>query len=176
MSQARSHFGKLSKYSPKTDCQSFVAATPSDITVPLTFRLIDLHDLLKQVISSNSTTLVVTSSTSGLLDSACCNHMISNISLLASSIHVQSLPPIHSADGNHMSIYHIGTVTTPTINLSNTYHVLKLTFNLAFVGQLCDLELTIVFSSHGYQVQDPYMGQVIGTGWKVGRLFELTSL
>ncbi|TYJ95616.1 uncharacterized protein E5676_scaffold104G00330 [Cucumis melo var. makuwa] len=53
-----------------------------------------------KVISSNSTTLVVTSSTSWLLDSACCNHMISNISLLASSIHVQSLPPIHSAYGS----------------------------------------------------------------------------
>ncbi|KAL4019197.1 hypothetical protein IC575_022842 [Cucumis melo] len=102
--------------------------------------------------------------------------MTSDISLLSSHIPVQSLPPIHSADGNSMSISHIGTVNTPTIKLSNTYHVPNLTFNLASVGQLCDLGLTIIFSSHGCQVQDSQTGQVIGTGRKVGRLFELTSL
>ncbi|XP_031739694.1 uncharacterized protein LOC105434738 [Cucumis sativus] len=36
------------------------AATPSDITTPQNFQLNDLHDLLKQVISSNSTALAVT--------------------------------------------------------------------------------------------------------------------
>ncbi|KAL4035953.1 hypothetical protein IC575_004667 [Cucumis melo] len=102
--------------------------------------------------------------------------MTSDISLLSSHISVQSLPPIHSADGNPMSISHIGTVNTPTIKLSNTYHVPNLTFNLASVGQLCDLGLTIIFSSHGCQVQDSQTGQMIGTGRKVGRLFELTSL
>ena len=98
------------------------------------------------MISSNSTALAVTPGTSWLLDSACCNHMTSGISLLSSHISVQSLPPVHFADGNHMSISHIDTVNTPTIKLSNTYHVPNLTFNLAFVGQLCGLGLTIVFS------------------------------
>ncbi|KAA0062655.1 Retrovirus-related Pol polyprotein from transposon TNT 1-94 [Cucumis melo var. makuwa] len=65
-----------------------------------------------------------------------------------------------------MSTSHIGTVNTSTINLSNTYHVPNLTFNLVSVGQLCNLGLTIVFSSHGYQVQNPQTGQVIGTGRK----------
>ena len=73
--------------------------------------------------------------------------MTSDISLLTSPIHVQSLPLIHSTDGNHMCISHIGSVNTTTINLSNTYHVPNLTFNLAFVGQLCDLRLTVIFSS-----------------------------
>ena len=152
------------------------AATSSDITTPQNFQLNDLHDLLKQVISSNSTALAVTPGTSWLLDSACCNHMTADISLLSSPTHVQSLPSIHSADGNHMPISHVGTVNTPTIKLSNTYHVPKLTFNLASVGQLCDLGLTVIFSSHGCQVQDSQTGQVIGTGRKVGRLFELTYL
>lgn len=49
--------------------------------------------------------------------------MTSNIALLSSYTPVNSLSPIHSADGNHMCISHIGTVDTPTINLSNTYHV-----------------------------------------------------
>ncbi|KAL0545170.1 hypothetical protein IC582_020316 [Cucumis melo] len=165
------------KFSPKVGSSSVVAAaTSSDITAPLSLQLTDLHDLLKQVISSQSTALAVTPGTSWLLDSACCNHMTSNISLLSSHIPVHSLPPIHSADGNHMSISHIGTVNTPTIKPPNTYHVPNLTFNLASVGQLCEFGLTIVFSSHGCQVQDSQTGQVIGTGRKVGRLFELTSL
>ena len=84
--------------------------------------------------------------------------MMSNISLLSSPIPVHSLPPIYSTDGNHIFISHIGTVTTPTIKLSNTYHVPNLTFNLAYVGQLCDLGLTIIFSSHDFQVQDPQTG------------------
>ncbi|KAL0539908.1 hypothetical protein IC582_024129 [Cucumis melo] len=164
------------KFSHKAGSSSVVAAATSDITEPSSLQLTDLHDLLKQVISSQSTALAVTPGTSWLLDSACCNHMTSDISLLSSHIPVQSLPPIHSADGNSMSISHIGTVNTPTIKLSNTYHVPNLTFNLASVGQLCDLGLTIIFSSHGCQVQDSQTGQVIGTGRKVGRLFELTSL
>ncbi|KAL4028792.1 hypothetical protein IC575_012003 [Cucumis melo] len=165
------------KFSHKAGSSSVVvAATSSDITEPSSLQLTDLHDLLKQVISSQSTALAVTPGTFWLLDSACCNHMTSDISLLSSHIPVQSLPPIHSADGNSMSISHIGTVNTPTIKLSNTYHVPNLTFNLASVGQLCDLGLTIIFSSHGCQVQDSQTGQVIGTGRKVGRLFELTSL
>ncbi|XP_008453699.1 uncharacterized protein LOC103494348 [Cucumis melo] len=84
------------------------------------------------VISSKSTALAVTPDTSWLLDSACCNHMTSGISLLSSHISVQSLPPVHFADGNHMSISHIDT--------------------------------------------DSQIGQVIGTGRKMGRSFELTSL
>ncbi|KAL0536937.1 hypothetical protein IC582_025900 [Cucumis melo] len=146
------------KFSHKVGSSSVVAAaTSSDITEPSSLQLTDLHDLLKQVLSSQSTALAVTPGTSWLLDSACCNHMTSDLSLLSSHSPVQSLPPIHSADGNPMSISHIGTVNTPTIKLSNTYHVPNLTFNLA-------------------SVQDSQTGQVIGTGRKVGRLFELTSL
>ena len=124
-----------SKSSPKTGSQPIVAvATPSDIMTPHNFQLNDLHDLLKQVLSSNSTALVVTLGSSWLLDPTCCNHMTSYISLLSSPIPIHSLPSIHSADDNHMSISHIGIVKTPTINLSNTYHVPNPTFNLASVG------------------------------------------
>ncbi|KAA0038937.1 Retrovirus-related Pol polyprotein from transposon TNT 1-94 [Cucumis melo var. makuwa] len=144
------------KFSPKVGSSSVVAAaTPSDITAPSTFQLTDLHDLLKQMISSNCTALAITLGTSWLFDSACCNHMTSDISLLSSHIPVQSLPSIHSADGKQMSISHIGIVNTPTIQLFNTYHVPNLTSNLASIDQLCDLGLTIIFSSHGCQVQDP---------------------
>ncbi|XP_050941505.1 uncharacterized protein LOC127149687 [Cucumis melo] len=73
--------------------QSVVAtATPSDIIIPSNFQLNDLHDFLKQVISSNSTALPVTSCTYWLLDSACCNYLTFDILLLSSLIPIQSLP------------------------------------------------------------------------------------
>ena len=99
------------------------------------------------MISSNSIALVVIPGTSWLLDSACCNHMTSDISFLSSPIPIQSLSQIHYVDGNHMSISHLSCS--------------KLTFNLASIDQLCDLGLTIVFSSNGCQVQDSQTEQVI---------------
>ncbi|KAL0540368.1 hypothetical protein IC582_024605 [Cucumis melo] len=102
--------------------------------------------------------------------------MTSNYSLMNTPSPAKSLPPIYAADGNCMNITHIGTVNTPSMNLPHTYCVPNLTFNLVSVGQLCDLGLTVSFSSNGCQVQDPQTGQTIGTGRKVGRLFELLSL
>ncbi|KAA0036904.1 Retrovirus-related Pol polyprotein from transposon TNT 1-94 [Cucumis melo var. makuwa] len=102
--------------------------------------------------------------------------MTSNYSLMTTPSSVKSLPPIYAADGNCMNITHIGTINTPNLNLSHTYCVPNLTFNLVSVGQLCDLGLTVSFSPNGCQVQDPQTGQTIGTSRKVGRLFELLSL
>ncbi|KAA0052263.1 Retrovirus-related Pol polyprotein from transposon TNT 1-94 [Cucumis melo var. makuwa] len=111
-----------------------------------------------------------------LLNSTCCNHMTSNYSLMNTPSLAKSLPPIYAADDNCMNITHIGIVNTPSMNLPHTYCVPNLTFNLVSVGQLCDLGLTVSFSPNGCQVQDPQTGQTIGTGRKVGRLFELLSL
>ncbi|KAA0043166.1 Retrovirus-related Pol polyprotein from transposon TNT 1-94 [Cucumis melo var. makuwa] len=102
--------------------------------------------------------------------------MTSNYSLMNTPSPAKSLPPIYVADDNCMNITHIGTINTPSLNLPHTYYVPNLTFNLVSVGQLCDLRLTVSFSPNGCQVQDPQMGQTIGTGRKVGRLFELLSL
>ena len=74
-----------------------------------------------------------------------------------------------------MPITHIGTVNTANLSLSNTYFIPSLALNLVSVGQLCDLGLNVLFSPHGCQVQDLQTGQILGTGRKVGRLFELTS-
>ncbi|KAL0545801.1 hypothetical protein IC582_015694 [Cucumis melo] len=102
--------------------------------------------------------------------------MTSNYSLMNTSSHAKSLPPIYAADGNCMNVPHIGTINTPSLNLPHTYRVPNLTFNLVSIGQLCDLGLTVSFSPNGCQVQDPQTGQPIGTGRKVRRLFELLSL
>lgn len=63
------------------------------------FLLTTFQELLKQVIPSNFPNLAVTLGNSWLLDSASCNHMIFDNSLLSSSTHVSSLPPIHATNG-----------------------------------------------------------------------------
>ncbi|KAA0047306.1 Retrovirus-related Pol polyprotein from transposon TNT 1-94 [Cucumis melo var. makuwa] len=147
----------------------------SDVVLASTYSPPDAH-FVRILISSSSSALAVSSGNRWLLDSACCNHMTSNYSLMNTPSPAKSLPPIYAADGNCMNITHIGTVNTPSMNLPHTYCVPNLTFNLVSVGQLCDLGLTVSFSPNGCQVQDPQTGQTIGTGRKVGRLFELLSL
>ena len=43
------------------------------------------------------------------------------------------------------------------------------------VGQLCELGIDLLFINHGVDVQD-LRGQVLGTGHKVGRMFEVHEL
>ncbi|TYK17109.1 retrotransposon protein [Cucumis melo var. makuwa] len=77
-----------------------------------------------EVISSQSTALVVTPGTSWLLDSTCCNHLTFDMSLLSSHIPIQSLPPIHYADGlgfsNGINDCHHSFFTDPSTNLFPT--------------------------------------------------------
>ena len=87
-----------------------------------------------------------------------------------------SLPSIHTTNGSRLQITHTGHATSSSLSLPDTYLVPHLSFNLISIGQLCDIGLTVLFSSSGCQVQDPQTGQILGTGRKVGRLFELTSL
>ena len=75
-----------------------------------------------------------------------------------------------------MHATHIGPVSTSNLSITSTFHIPKLVINLISVGQLCDLGLTVIFSSSGCHVQDPRTRQVIGIGRKVGRMFELVHL
>lgn len=62
------------------------------------------------------------------------------------------------------------------LRLPNTYLVPKLNFNLISIGQLCDLGYEITFSSSGCRVHDPQTRKLMGSGRKIGRLYELTEL
>ncbi|KAG6495810.1 hypothetical protein ZIOFF_043638 [Zingiber officinale] len=156
-----------------------VAAAPSNKSSSPFVTVSDLEAILKQVMPSyspSSAALSVTPGNSWLIDSACCNHMTSQFSLLSKPTPTSSLPSIQSTNGSCMSIAHTGTANTSTLSLLDTYFVPDLALNLVSVGQLCDRGLTILFSPLGCQVQDHEIGQILGTGHKVGRLFELTSL
>jgi hypothetical protein len=141
----------------------------------------DVEAIIQQVLAksgtSHSTALSVTPGTSSwFFDSACCNHMTSDPTIFSSISSTSHTPTIHTADGSQMPVTHIGHVSTSHISLPETYLIPALTLNLISVGQLCELGLTITFSSSGCQVQDPQTGQILGIGRKNGRLFELINL
>ena len=83
---------------------------------------------------------------------------------------------IYTADGTPMPASDKGTISTPSLSFSDTFHIPKLSFNLLSVGQLCELGVDILFTNHGVDVQDPRTSQVLGTGRKVGRMFEVHDL
>uniref|UniRef100_A0A2N9HQG6 Integrase catalytic domain-containing protein n=1 Tax=Fagus sylvatica TaxID=28930 RepID=A0A2N9HQG6_FAGSY len=98
------------------------------------------------------------------------------LSYFPSVIPTTHAPLIQTANGSYISANHTGSVSTPTLSLSDTYLIPNLTLNLISVGQLCELGYDLWFGSSGCRVQDPRTNQVLGTGRRVGRMFELTSL
>ena len=83
---------------------------------------------------------------------------------------------IYTADGTLMSVSHKGRISSPSLSLSGTFHISKLSLNLLSVGQFCELGVDILFTNHGVDVQDPWTGQVLGTSRKIGRMFEVHDL
>jgi hypothetical protein len=83
---------------------------------------------------------------------------------------------IRTADGSTMNVKNIGIISTPSLSLSEVFHVPELSFNLISVGQLCELGYRLVFDFSGVHVQDPRTNQTLGTGRRIGRMFELSFL
>ena len=103
--------------------------------------------------------------------------MTSESAMLTSNIRpVTIAPSIHTADNSKLHISHIGDISTTSLSISDAYLVPQLTLNLISVGRLCDLGYGVYFSNRGCIVQEPRTGHIIGTGCRVGRLFELVSL
>jgi hypothetical protein len=59
-------------------------------------------------------------------------------SLFFTSMTYSSSIPVMIVDDTLMPLTSIGYVVTPHLSLLNVYFILKLTLNLAYVGQLCD--------------------------------------
>ena len=62
---------------------------------------------------------------------------------------------IYTADETPMPVSHKGTISSHCLSLSDTFHIPKLFLNLLFVGQLCELDVDLLFTNHGVDVQDP---------------------
>jgi hypothetical protein len=131
--------------------------------------------MVKQFLSSSDKVSSAVSGNTWYFDSACCNHMSPDSQLFSSVIPTTHAHFIQTANGSHIAASNTGSVSNPTLSLSDTYLISNLTLNLISVGQLCELSFDLWFGSSGCRVQDTRTNQVLGTGRRVGRMFELTS-
>ena len=88
-----------------------------------------------------------------ILDSSASHHISPDSSCCTSMSHSSSVL-VMTADGTHMPLAGVGSIVTPNLFLSNVYHILNLTLNLASIGQLCDSGNLVTFSSYCCFVQD----------------------
>jgi hypothetical protein len=133
----------------------------STVPQPSTLSPSDIKAIVHQVLSkSNLHTAMSTTSgnSSWFLDSACYNHMTPDSSIFSSKSVLADPPSIYTANGSHLNVSHIGSISTKQLSVSNTYLVPHLSLNLLSVGQLCELDLELHFSKRGCDVQDSQMG------------------
>ena len=104
----------------------------------------------------------------------------SSLLTLSGMSHSSSLSPhllnIRTANGSTMSGHNIGFVLTSNLSVPRVFNVPDLSYNLFSVGQLAELGYRIIFDYSGCIVQDPRMGQELGTGPRVGRMFPVDNL
>ncbi|XP_022866389.1 uncharacterized protein LOC111386167 [Olea europaea var. sylvestris] len=144
----------------------------SSTTTSEKFSTSDIEEIVKQVLAHSgnlpSTAMSVTSGNSSwFFDSACCNHMTPDSTIFATKRLANHTPTIQTADGSSMTMSHIGKISTLNTLLLDTYCIPQLTLNLISVGQLCDFDLTVIFSASGCCMQDPKTGQTLGIGRKI---------
>ena len=125
----------------KTSLPRAAVVCPSDPSVPtgpsLASSLItaDIEAVVQQVLSRTSTAFSVTSSKqSWLFDTACCNHMTLDESQFTDKAPLEHPITIYTADGTPMPASHNGTISSPCLFLSDTFHIPKLSLNLRSVG------------------------------------------
>ena len=166
-----------------TRLQSTTVTIGVSSTTSASPTLIDVSDLLtfvQQIMSAFGNPFIALSASSGIspwyFDSGYSNHMTFDLSIFSSKSYESSFPVIYTTNGSSITVDHVGHVSTSTLSLPHTYCVHKLTLNFVFVGQLCDLGLTVLFSSIGCVVQDPRTGQTLGIGRRHGQLFQLVHL
>ena len=111
-----------------------------------------------------------------LFDFACCNHMTPHSSLFSKLDPVPHPLNIHIADGFTMHGNSLGFVSTSNLSVPGVFHVPELSYNLCYVGQLAKLGYRLIFYYSSCIVQDPRMGQELGTGPRVGCMFLMDNL
>ena len=129
------------RYRSSTYSSSTTATTvnsPSTAKPSISFSQQDLETIVKHVLPTSGIPFIALSVTLGTpswyFDSAYCNHMTSDSSLFSSTTSASDIFVIHTVDGSHMHVSHIGHVSTPNISLPNTYFIPQLTLNLISIG------------------------------------------
>ena len=116
------------------------------------------------------------SPSSWLKDSACYNHMTPHSSLFSELKPAPHPLNIRIANGSTISGHNIGFVSTSNLSVHGVFNIPDLSYNLFSVGQLAKLGYHIIFDYFGCIMQDPRMGQELGTGPRVGRMFPVNNL
>ena len=149
----------------------------------INLSLTELQEIIVQAVcmasnASLSTALSVLpgKSQTWLFDSAYCNHMTPHSSLFSKLDPTPHPLNIHIVDGSTMHGNSLGFVSTSNLSIPGVFHVPDLSYNLCSVGQLAELDYRLIFYYSGCIVQDLRMGQELGTGPRVGRIFPLDNL
>ena len=159
------------------------AMCPSNLLVPTgpflasSLATANIEAVVQQVLSQTSTSFSVTSSKhSWFFYTTCCNHMTLDESQFSDKAPLAHPIFVDTTNGTPMPVNHKGTISSPSLSLSDTFYIPKFSLNLLSVGQLCELGVDILFINHGVDVQDPQTGQMLRTSHKVGHMFEIHDL
>ena len=109
--------------------------------------------MVKQFLSTSNKVSSAVLGKTWYFDFACCNHLSPNSQLFYSVIPTTYTPLIQTANSSHISASHTGSISTPTLSLSDTYLIPNLTLNLISIGQLCELGFDLWFGSSGCCMQ-----------------------
>ena len=106
--------------------------TGSSLTSSLTTA--DIEAIVQQVLSRTSTAFSVTlGKQPWFFYTTCCNHMTPNESQFFDKAPLEHPITIYTADGTPMPVSHKGTISSPCLSLSDTFHIPKLSLNLLSV-------------------------------------------
>lgn len=94
-----------------------------------------------------------------ILDSGASHHMSYDAKPFVSLNTTPSMS-VMTADGTHMSLAYIGSVSTLNLSFFDVYYIHNLTLSLASFSQLCDSGYSVVFSSISCYVHDPHSGRL----------------
>ena len=116
----------------------------------------DIEAVIQQVLSRTSTALSITSGKQPwFFYISCRNHMTPDESQFSDKAPLEHPITIYTANGTPIPVSHKGTISSPCLSLSDTFHIPKLSINLLSVDQLCELGIDLLFTNHGVDVQDP---------------------
>ena len=143
----------------KASLPQAAAVCPSDPSVLIgpslasSLTTVDIEVVIQQVLSRTSITLSITSGKQPwFFYIACCKHMTPDEYQFSDKAPLEHSITIYTIDGTPMPVSHKGTISSPCLSLSDTFHIPKLSLNLLFVGQLCELGIDLLFTNHAVDV------------------------
>ena len=110
-------------------------SVPTGPSLASSLTTTDIEAVVQQILSRTSTALFVTSGKQPwFFDTACCSHMTPNESQFSNKAPLEHPITIYTTDGTPMPVSHKGTISSPCLSFSDTFHIPKLSLNLLYVG------------------------------------------